>query len=442
MNIRRLATNILAKTEEQGAYSNLLLRKVLDEQPMDARDAALLTEIVYGTIQQQANIDLYLNKLITKGMDAFAPWLRATLRTAMYQLLYLDKVPDHAVVHEAVELAKKKGHAGIVKLVNGVLRNAIRQRSEWQTQSNDQQSHTMPEWLINVWNAQLGVETTEQMAHSLLKAPHVSVRVNTIRTNRTMIIKKMQDAGLDAQPSPLSQDGIIIKKAGNIARTSWFEEGLISIQDESSMLVARALDAQTKMSVLDCCAAPGGKIAHIAESIDDDGHLFAVDIHPHKESLIHNQLQRLNLHSVTTIVDNALHLPQRFAPATFDRILLDAPCSGLGVIRRKPDIIWRKQASDLEALPEIQMELLQRVSPLLKKDGILVYSTCTINALENEQLIYTFLNNHPDFELNDDWSQLIDQNVLAKIKLAPGMLRILPHMYDSDGFFIAKLQRK
>ncbi len=448
MKTRELALDALVKIEQQGAYSNLLLRQMLDKQALDSRDAALLTEIVYGTVQRQLTIDHVLNTLIERGISSFSPWLRACLRLSLYQMLFLDRVPDHAIVNTAVQIAKKRGHLGIAKLVNGVLRNAIRRKSEWLNGSIHKNAaerishlYSYPLWLVAMWLAQYGESVTEQICAAQLRPAKTSVRVNQMKTNRDAMLKQMQDRSLHATASCLSNDGIVIERAGNLADSDWFRNGWCTIQDESSMMVAEALDASQSMKVLDCCAAPGGKTTHIAEKMKDKGAVVAVDVHPHKKNLIADQTKRLRLSSVETVTADATKLRDRFKDQTFDRILLDAPCSGFGVIRRKPDLKWRKTEADLQAIVKLQQTLLESVAPLLKSGGILVYSTCTLNRAENEQVIANFLRKHPHFLASPDFPSSFPEALRNNVDKTLGCIKILPHEYDSDGFFIARLRR-
>ena len=275
--------------------------------------------------------------------------MRCLLRLSFYQLHYLDRIPDHAVVSEAVNIAKRRGHQGISGMVNGVLRAIIRSKDELTLPAalGDVKrialSHSHPEWLVRRWIRQLGAELTEQICAANNEPPHVSIRANARRRSRLELLAQLQASGLSAEASALAQAGILVQGAGNMALVPGFQQGDFSIQDESSMLVAEALDPRPGMKVLDCCAAPGGKTAHIAEKMDDVGQIWACDLHEHKQKLIADQAERLGLSSIQTLVMDAAKLDEHFAAESFDRILLDAPCSGLGVIRRKPDLNGRSR---------------------------------------------------------------------------------------------------
>jgi 16S rRNA (cytosine967-C5)-methyltransferase len=253
----------------------------------------------------------------------------------------------------------------------------------------------------------------------------------------------MEEQGVRASASPISPDGIVVHSGGNMALTSWYREGLISVQDESSMLVAEALDPQPGMTVLDCCAAPGGKTCHIAEIMEGRGRVLANDIHPHKAKLIEDHAQRLGLDNVDTLSGDALQLAERLEAASFDRILLDAPCSGLGVIRRKPDLKWAKTPEDITEITGVQKALLDSVSGLLKPGGLLVYSTCTIEPRENAEMVASFLSRHPEFELAGEPISWKERGALeAAAGRVEAGLQILPQDAHSDGFYIVRLRRK
>ncbi|PYI54348.1 16S rRNA (cytosine(967)-C(5))-methyltransferase RsmB [Paenibacillus flagellatus] len=445
---RELALDVLTRVETEGAYSNLLLNQALQRSRPDKPDAALATELVYGTIQRRNTIDYFLDRFVAKGVAKLEPWVRNLLRLSFYQLHNLDRIPEHAAVNEAVNIAKRKGHAGISGMVNGVLRNVIRRKSELTVPaglpavSRIALEHSHPEWLVADWIRRFGEETAESVCRSNNEPPHTSVRVNALKLSRDELLERLASAGCEARPSALSGAGVIVAGGGNMALTPWYAGGELSVQDESSMLVAEMVDARPGMSVLDCCAAPGGKTAHMAERMNDTGRIVACDIHEHKRALIEEQAKRLGLRSVETRTIDARKLAETFGGgAAFDRILLDAPCSGLGVIRRKPDIKWAKRPEDVAEIAALQRELLAGVAGLLAPGGVLVYSTCTIAEEENERVVESFLRDHPAFEPDMPPVELLDR-LPKDVVGASGAVTILPHRFGSDGFFIARLRRK
>ncbi|MEV2538647.1 16S rRNA (cytosine(967)-C(5))-methyltransferase RsmB [Paenibacillus larvae] len=444
---REAALQVLLEVEKEHAYSNLMLNKVLRHTDLSRQDAGLATEIVYGTIQRLNTIDCFLARFVKKRLDKLEPWVKCLLRLSFYQLYYLDRIPDHAAVNEAVKIAKKRGHQGISGMVNGVLRNVIRQKGDLLLPADLspirrialEQSH--PDWLVRRWVEQYGEEKTAEMCLANNKAPKISIRNNILKHCREELIERLLDEGIQAEASFLAPQGIIITGGGNMALTKEYANGDYSIQDESSMLVAELVDPKEGMIVLDCCAAPGGKTTHLAEKMNNKGIVKAFDLYEHKEQLIQEQAERLQLTSVETAVADARKLGERFNRETFDRILLDAPCSGLGVIRRKPDLKWMKKEQDIEEIRKVQQDLLCAVPGLLKPGGILVYSTCTVEIAENEDQVNRFLEKHPDFipvlEPVPGWPPELNVQLMNR-----GMVQIFPQDYQSDGFFMVRLRKK
>jgi 16S rRNA (cytosine967-C5)-methyltransferase len=445
LSAREVALQVLIGVEEHQSYSNLLLNQVLKKHPLERADAGLATELVYGTIQRLNTLDYYLSRFVAKGTHKLQPWVLCLLRLSLYQLIYLERIPEHAIVNEAVTLAKKRGHEGISGMVNGVLRSAIRQKASLHVPEDLPQAerialqHAHPEWLVRRWIYQLGAEAAESICKANNEPPKVSVRVNTLKHSREAMLEIMRSSGIDAEASVLAPDGIIVRGAGNVAHTTWFEQGDISIQDESSMLVAELLDPNPGMQILDCCAAPGGKSAHLAEKMKDSGRITACDLYEHKQKLIEEQAHRLGLSSIQTCVADARHLSDTFPTASFDRILLDAPCSGFGVIRRKPDLKWAKEEKEIAAIARMQYEIISSVQRLLKPGGLLIYSTCTIEADENVRLVRRFLEAYPDFHTEPFESERLP--VSLQEQLRTGMLQLLPNQFHSDGFFICRLRK-
>jgi len=428
LNAREIALDILTRVEKGGAYSNLLIHQALDKhQDQEQRDRQLVTQLVYGTLQQQRLLDYYLEPLLKKPLSKLELWVKILLRLSLYQLVCLDRIPDHAVVNEAVQLAKKKGHKGIASLVNGVLRQFMRIPKRALTEISDpvkrlamQTSH--PDWMVKRWVSQLGCEKTADFCSFNNLAAPVTLRVNLLRTSRSELMNALFEEGFEVYELDEAPEGIYLESGGSPAKSDLFKRGYFTFQSESSMLVTHMLNPQSEMRVLDMCAAPGGKTTHIAEYMQGRGTLIANDLHAHKVRLITEQCERLGLHNVQAITGDARRLSERYE-AEFDAILLDAPCSGLGVIRHKPDIKWQRQPSDIDSLANIQYELMSEAAKLLKPGGSLVYSTCTIEQMENNQVVTRFLKDQPSFELLQ--SRLI-----------------LPSKRIADGFFLAKLMNK
>ncbi|MBW5444670.1 16S rRNA (cytosine(967)-C(5))-methyltransferase RsmB [Cohnella sp. CFH 77786] len=448
---RELALEVLRRVEEQGAYSGLALHGMLTEAELSRADAALATELVYGTIQRLNTIDYVLSPRVKGWPRKVEPWVRCLLRLSYYQLHWLDRIPAHAAVDEAVRIAKKRGHAGIAGLVNGVLRGLLREGTapvippDLPAAKRISLTHSHPLWLVERWMAAYGERIAEAICEAGNRPPHASVRVNRINTNRAAMLEEMAHAGLAVKPSPLSGDGILAEKAGNLADTPWFRDGRFTVQDESSMLVAAVADPKPGMTVLDCCAAPGGKSTHLAEIMGNRGKVIANDVHEHKRALIDRQRDRLGLTIIEATTSDALELDRACPPQSMDVVLLDAPCSGLGVIRRKPEIKWTKTPEDIAGLAALQLRLLGSASALVKPGGTLVYSTCTIAPEENEETVRRFLESHPDFAPDPAWPEEVLKPLQANGILPEpfeGRVQLLPHHFGSDGFFIARLRRR
>ncbi|MDX5476253.1 MAG: 16S rRNA (cytosine(967)-C(5))-methyltransferase RsmB [Bacillaceae bacterium] len=441
--VRDLALEALLSVEKNQAYSNLLLNNYLDKKDISKKDAGLFTEIVYGTIQRKITLDYYLQPFIGK-QKKMQDWVKVLLRLSLYQMLYLDRVPERAIIHEAVEIAKKRGHKGIAGVVNGVLRSVQRNGVASLEEIVDPverisiaSSH--PKWIVEKWVSQYGVEKTEEMCLVNLQPPYQTARVNENKGTVEEILEKLESEGYDVRRGDLSPVSILCLK-GNLAHSNLFKEGYFTIQDESSMLVAPALHVSDDDKVYDSCAAPGGKSTHIAELLKGTGKVISSDLHKHKIELINEQTLRLSLNNVETYVLDSRKATETFKEESFDKVLIDAPCSGFGVIRRKPDLKYTKTMQDVKQLAKIQLDILTEVAPLVKKGGTLVYSTCTIDKEENEEVVNAFLELREDFMLDEELQQYIPEK--AKEYVKNGMLQLLPHYFNTDGFFIARLKRQ
>lgn len=433
---------ILDQVENHGGYSNVLLDRFHQETSLSPVDTNLVVKLVYGVIQRRYSLDYFLAPFIKgKKVD---DWVGSLLRLSIYQFIYLDRIPDHAVFSQAVEMAKLIGHAGLGGFVNGVLRNFQRRADlDLNKLENPLQAlavkYSIAPWIIKELQHQISEADLEALLGSLLEEPYVSARIVKSGLNSQAAREQLSEEGLTSQASPISPVGLRFE-SGNPVHSSLFQQGALTIQDESSQLVASLGKLQAGMTVLDACAAPGGKATHIAQILRDlgGGKLQALDISSAKLTKVDDHLQRLGLSQFVSLqVEDA----SKFIPTDgklYDRIYLDAPCSGLGLMRRKPEIKYSKQANHIQALAEIQAELLNHTSSLLKPGGYLIYSTCTLASQENEEQVGAFLQEHEDFELD----QIIADEVMAAGLINDqGMIRIWPHQYHTDGFFIARLKK-
>ena len=410
---------------------------------MDKKDIGLLTELTYGTLQRKMTLDYFLSPFLAKNKK-MESWVRQLLRLTIYQMVYLDKIPDRAAIFEAVEIAKKKGHKGISGLVNGVLRSIQREGFPSFDDIENQLERlairtSHPLWLVKRWVDQFGMEETTSMCELNLTPPIMTGRVNTTKTNREECLEILRLEGFEVEASQVVPEAILCLK-GNLAHSKAFKNGLLTIQDESSMIVALALGVHENDHVLDACAAPGGKSTHIAEKLNGTGEVISLDLHEHKVKLIRENASRLGLSNIQTKALDSRNVLDFFEKESFDRILLDAPCSGLGVMRRKPDMKYTKKEEDLFQLQNVQKTLLESVSPLLRKNGILVYSTCTIDLEENQNVVIDFLQNHSEFEFDEALINRVPEGIRPLVK--NGEVQILPQYFNSDGFYIACLRKK
>ena len=441
--MREAAVDLLEAIEKNQSYSNLLLNSTIEKNNISSIDTGLLTELTYGTLQRKMALDYYLKPFI-KNSKKLEKWVLQLLRMTLYQMVYLDKIPDRAAIFEAVEIAKKRGHKGISGMVNGVLRSIQRQGlpslegvSDPIERLSIETSH--PEWLVKRWVSQFGFERTKEMCEVNLTAPLQTARVNLTKTTIRECIEDLDEEGFLIEKSPIIPEAIRSMK-GNLAFSRAFKKGMITIQDESSMLAAYALGPRENELILDACAAPGGKTTHIAETMKLTGGVISLDLHEHKVKLINENAKRLGLGNIRTIAMDSRNAGEQFDKEYFDRILLDAPCSGLGVMRRKPDMKYTKKEQDVYQLSTIQQNLLNSVSPLVKKGGILVYSTCTVDKEENENTVSQFLQEHPEFEMDETLKDRMPEAIQPLV--TDGYLQIFPQDFGSDGFFIASLRKK
>lgn len=438
-NVRDAALSILMEINDNQAYSNLLLNRTIKKYAIDPKDRGLLTELTYGSLQHRMTLDYYLEPFVKGKLDA---WVRELLRLSIYQIIYLTKIPPHAVVHEAVEIAKRRGHKGIAATVNGILRSVLRKGVRPLEDIKDdierisiETSH--PTWLINRWIEQYGKEEAWAMAHENNHPARMTARVNSLKSTVEDTLIALSKEGIDATKGEVVSESIQAS-SGSLANTEAYSNGLLTIQDESSMLPVLALDLKSDMKVLDMCAAPGGKTTFIAEKMNDKGEIYAHDLHEHKLALIESNAQRLGISSIKTKSGDSRELESIYEPSSFDRILVDAPCSGLGVIRRKPEIKYNKTEQDLDKLVGIQGQLLDTAYRLIKEDGIIVYSTCTVDYEENEGMVRKFLDKHPDIEL----VPLDALSNHAPLAIKDDMLQVLPQHFGSDGFFVAAFRKR
>ena len=433
MDARETALRALITCRRQSGWSNAVLKQTIAQEKLDSRDAALATRLCYGVVQNRGRLDFYLAQLLKGSVKKLHPAVRDILHLGLYQIYDLDKIPDSAAVNESVRLARKYGAPGSDRLVNGVLRNAVRTKGGLQEPVSYADKYSHPEELITLLKGALPKGTLESVLIADNQAPQTVVQVNTLKITRDGLLERLAAEGVAATPHGWMPDCLILGGTGSIEKLPSFQQGLFYVQDPASKLSVQCAGLQEGFRVLDCCAAPGGKSFAAAIAMHGTGRITSCDVHPHKVSLIENGAGRLGLENITArLQDASVFVPEW--EEQMDAVLVDAPCSGLGIIRKKPDIRYR-DLKETEALPELQKSILWNQARYVKKGGVLLYSTCTLLPRENEEVVAAFLAAHPEFSLE-------------KLALPPvfpenetGMLTLLPGQRDTDGFFISKMWR-
>ena len=438
---REAALRILHEVHEHGAYANVALEKELRREPLTGLNRRFMTELVYGTVKAKGTLDWIIGHYVSRPLKAASPIIREILRLGMYQLFYLTKVPPAAACHEAVNLAKKYASPRAAKFVNAVLRAFLREPSRAAFPSVEENpaaalalTYNHPEWLVERWLEELGQTATEKLLRWDNKPPLLSMRVNTLKTTRAALQTALAAENAVAKQSAWSPDGLICTEHGALAESITLNQGLWLAQDESSMQVAPVLSPQPGEFIIDACSAPGGKATHIAALMANRGRILALDVHEHKLNRIQENAARLGIDIIETKLLDARALGEHYR-AGADRVLVDAPCSGLGVLRRRGDARWRKTAKDVKTLPLLQFDILAGAAKAVRPGGVLVYSTCTLTTEENETLIKNFLATHNDFTLEKTGAFLPTKPRDCE------MVRLWPQIDDTDGFFIARLKR-
>jgi 16S rRNA (cytosine967-C5)-methyltransferase len=446
---REVALEVLTKVVDQGAYANLALQQILSSEQLAQADKALVTELVYGSLKQRLTVDWHLQSFLSKPLGSLPVLLQNVLRLGAYQILYLDRVPPRAAINDAVNQVKNLGFAGLSGVVNAVLRNLDRNKDKLTLpdQSKEPAKHlsvvySHPLWMVERWLKRWKFDDTRALCESNNLPAPTWLRVNTLRISREELMEQLAQAGAEVSLGDKAPESIEIKNFIGVEKLAPFQEGLCTMQDESSMLVAHVLAPKPGESIIDACAAPGGKTTHIAQLMEDKGEIRAFEIHPHKLPLVEGIAHRLGIHSITAIEGDATHLSE-LVSGPVDRVLVDAPCSGLGVLRRKSDARWNKKPEDIPQLQQLQLQILREAAKLVKPGGTLVYSTCTTEPEENFDVIKLFRQEFPEFtpvDLNQvlpfELERTADQHMATK-----GFIQFLPHIHNTDGFFIARLDR-
>ncbi|MGK7922222.1 MAG: 16S rRNA (cytosine(967)-C(5))-methyltransferase [Trichodesmium sp.] len=438
-NPRQIAFLILQEINRKQAFADFALDKYLRKNDLNDADRRLVTELVYGCVRRQRSLDTIIDQLGKKKSHQQNPDLRIILHIGLYQLSYLQQIPESAAVDTTVKLAKHNKFAKLSGFVNGFLREYIRQKSSIKFPENPVQKlgklYSFPDWIIAYWIEKLGLIETEKLCSWFNQTPTIDLRINPLKSSIEEVEIAIKNRGISvSRISSLPQALRLTGAVGSIQKLPGYHEGWWSIQDSSAQLVSYLLNPQPGEIIIDACAAPGGKTTHIAELMGDNGKIFAIDRAASRLKKLEQNIERLQLKSIAIDTGDSRNLPKFINQA--DRVLLDVPCSGLGTLHRRADARWRQTLENIQELSKLQSELLENAAQWVKPGGILVYATCTIYPLENEIVIEYFLANNSEWEIEPP---TVDFMVLP---CAEGWIKVWPHREDMDGFFMVKLKRK
>lgn len=437
---RRAAFDILRRVEAEGAYASVLISR-LPESDLSREDRSLAQEIALGVLRRQRLLDYFIERYSRRAPSRLDLAVLIALRMGLYQLRYLTRIPQRAAVNESVNLVKMARVASAARMVNAVLRNATRQMSDVPAAEisdpfeklSIELSH--PRWMIERWTNVFGDEDARALAFANNEPPPTAFRVNTLRAGVDETLARLQDAGLSWRPSTLTPGAFIAESGTASSLTQAAGQGIIYIQDEASQLVSLLLDPKSGERVLDLCAAPGSKSSHMAALAEGKAWVVACDIHPHRLATLGAAGRKLGIDSIDRVaLDATVALPFAESIVPFDRVLIDAPCSGTGTLRRNPEIKWRLAAETIARLADVQLRLLERATDVLRQGGRLVYSTCSIEREENEEVIRRFIEGGAPY-------RLLRPDARADLITAEGFVRTFPHRHGADGFFAAVLEK-
>ena len=447
---REVALQTLYKIDKEKAYSNIVLNEMIrqNRNNLQDRDIGLISEIVYGTTTWRLTLDEVIKKYSKLKLKKISTWILNILRMGVYQIIFLDKIPKSAAVNESVELAKRYGHKSSSNFVNAILRKVDKKDYEELFNIEDNierisKVYSIPVWILQKLSEQLNVQEIEEIAKTSNLRPNISIRVNNLKTSKEKLIKTLEKRNINVKEG-LLEDFLILENVRNIEEMPEFKQGEFTVQDETAGLIAIALEPEKNDIILDVCSSPGGKTTYLAEMMGNEGEIEAWDIHEHRTKLVEKTAKRLKITNIQVNVNDATIYNEKYEEK-FDKILLDVPCLGIGVLKRKPDIKWQKEEKDVEEITKTQKEILQTCSQYLKKGGKLVYSTCSILKEENEDIIEEFLENNKNFEIEkidlQENNKIKDKEFFKKYQQNDKYFQIYQNKY-TDGFFICKLSKK
>lgn len=446
---------------EKGAFADEALHQVLSHSSLNARDRSFVTELVYGVTRQRRTLDLFIHHLSSVKRDRPPQLIQLILRLGLYQMRYLSQVPVSAAVNTSVDLAKQHGFGGLSGFVNGVLRTYVRRGDSGLSLSDDPivrlaMVHSYPDWIVKVWADQLrsstqpipsaiastdkplsedGLNEIESLCHWFNQPPSIDLRVNTLQASVEQVRTSLEHVDITTVPLIASPQGLRLQAhQGAIQSLPGYANGWWTVQDGSAQLVSYLLDPQPGETVIDVCAAPGGKTTHIAELMGDRGTVWACDRNSKRLKRVQDNITRLNLHSIKILAQD-MRSPHADLPQA-DRVLVDAPCSGLGTLHRHADARWRQSPDRIAELTVLQRDILQHASQYVKPGGFLVYATCTLHPRENEEVVQAFLDCHPSWRI----VPVGPESLFVRFQCPEGWLNVWPHHHDLDGFFIVRMQ--
>ena len=452
---RETALKILYKIDEEKAYSNIVLNSEIKKQKekLQRKDIGLISEIVYGVTTWRITLDEIIEKYSKIKLKKISKWILNILRMSIYQIIFLDKIPKSAAVNEGVNLAKKYGNRGSIGFTNAVLRKVDKKDYTELFEEKDNIKRisittSMPEWIIlELKKEGVSIEKIEEICKNSNIRPSISVRINNLKINKQELKEKLQEKGIKTEDGILN-DFLILNNIKDIENLEEFTQGYFTVQDEVAGLTALVLNPQPGENVLDACSSPGGKTTYLAELMKNQGNIVATDIHEHRTKLVENAAKRLGINIIKTSVQDATIFNENYKEK-FDKILLDVPCLGIGVLKRKPDIKWQKEQKDVDEISKIQYKILENCSKYLKKNGEIVYSTCSIFKKENERIIEKFIKNNLEFQIekfdfeknsqlkSEKNANLFFQNYIKNCKYLD-----VYQNEKTDGFFICKMTKK
>jgi 16S rRNA (cytosine967-C5)-methyltransferase len=437
--VRSTAVKILNRIERSDSYLDKLLDVELKASDISNADKSLLADIVHGVMRWQGRLDWLLNRFTHGNFSKSEINVKNALRIALYQILFLDRVPQYAIVNEAVEFIKRLRGPKMADLVNAVLRNILRnlENIRYPTLEEDVLQHltivnSHPVWMVKRWLTRFPPAELEKLLAANNEIPSLSLRINKLKINPPQFLAMLDEQKIPYQGSAFIDYFVKVKSLSRITQMESFRMGHFSIQDESAALPVLLLSPQPGQRIIDLCAAPGGKTTLLGELMKNSGEILAVDKYEHKLNMVKTSCERLGITNVQPIIGDSFTL--ELPPAA--RVIVDAPCSGLGVLRKKPDIKWKRQLDDIPRLVSQQERLLENAAKLVEPGGVLVYSTCTIEPEENEQIVQSFLSRHPEFTI-DDPSKFVNKSVITP----EGYVATFPHRHQLDGSFAVRLTK-